>query len=109
MSAARDKLIEQAKIVHESELIFPDPTNASKRCCEDCPGWDVFNGDQIQSCDDCDVFETDGQAIAHVVQTILRDADEAAISSRIPLPAELAGLSEAELIALLVRNDEEGA
>lgn len=36
--------------------------------CDDpqCPGWAVFNDNQIQRCDACDRFADDDEAVAHV-------------------------------------------
>jgi hypothetical protein len=35
-------------------------------CSPGCPGWDVFNGSEIQRCDECRRFADDDEAIAHV-------------------------------------------
>lgn len=35
--------------------------------CDDlCPGWAVFNGNEIQRCDNCQRFKSDEEAIAYV-------------------------------------------
>lgn len=38
-----------------------------RRCCKECLGWSVFDAAEIQRCDECDLFESDGQAVAHVL------------------------------------------
>ena len=42
-----------------------------KSKCDDphCPGWAVFNENEIQRCDSCDRFASEAEALAHVIDT----------------------------------------
>lgn len=35
-------------------------------CCPGCPGWAVFNDNEIQRCDECGRFADDDEAVIHV-------------------------------------------
>jgi hypothetical protein len=36
-------------------------------CRSDCPGWGVYNGNEIQRCDSCNKFSSDEDAVNHVL------------------------------------------
>ena len=42
-------------------------------CSPGCPGWAVFNGNEIQRCDVCARFKDDDAAIEHVIQIERRE------------------------------------
>lgn len=45
-------------------------TTWESRCCDPaCPGWAVFNENEIQCCDACDRFADDREALDHVITT----------------------------------------
>ena len=45
------------------------------QCSPGCPGWAVFNGNEIQRCDACARFEDDDEAITHVIGIELREVE----------------------------------
>jgi hypothetical protein len=38
--------------------------------CPGCPGWAVFNGDEVQRCDSCQRFDSDDAAWLHVAKLV---------------------------------------
>ncbi len=49
-----------------------------EQCSPGCPGWVVFNGNEIQRCDECARFADDGEAIAYVERLYFEDSARAA-------------------------------
>ena len=45
-------------------------------CSPGCPGWAVFNGNEIQRCDACARFKDDDAAIEHVLRLERREIRE---------------------------------
>lgn len=75
------------------------PSTNSKDCdSAGCPGWAVFNGNEIQRCDTCKRFDDDDEAIAHVSALEALDwgqhFDVAAHKALVELRDELSALIE---------------
>jgi len=78
----------------------PPAPSLNKKKCDDagCPGWAIFNDGEIQRCDTCKRFESDDEAITHVMALeaidISRHLDVAAHRALVEIREEMSGLIE---------------